>query len=193
MEFVLTYNIEDIEAQILSTLAGFTLDQDQLDNGVLGGETGLANARVATHVGEIDARTFLDPETQEGFIKILPFALVQYQGRTVVERFDAAQRYVHRVTFRIFCGAKSLRKKREAQLSAYVMLRQVYDLLHGRWAYSNQPLDVNLPTLSGTKITTTGFNTRSPLLCGTGQDERLIAVLPQIVVYRTDYTVDLVT
>lgn len=171
------YELEDIETQLISTLQA---------------DAGLASVHVRTHAGEVTALTFLDPKEQEGFVHILPFVFVQYQGKSTAQsdKNSTALIYYHTLRFRFFVGAQTLSDKRGGQLTAYAMLRAVYDALHGKWANGNA--QTRSPLLSGTQITTSGFNPLSPMLEAGGEDERLVVNLPTICVYQTDYTVKVV-
>ena len=133
------YKLEDIEQQIIDTLQG---------------DTNLAGVNIRTHVGDIKLSTFLDPQSLEGFIHLLPFIFVQYQGRIYTMSDTKRETYVHELTFRFYVGAKSLRVLREAQASAYSMLRSVFDDIHGHWiASAALSLAPNLSMLGGKLIT----------------------------------------
>ena len=176
------YNVEDIEDQIIATLTGF-----------------LSNTQIRTHAGEITA-TFLDPSLMEGVVNLLPFVFVQYHGKRATSRDSMGVIYIHQLTFRLYVGARSLRSKKEAQRSAYGMLRTIYDALHGRVPniqglagqfVPNTPQGA-LNTGPGGSITTAGFNAQTPIFEAGGQDELLVYNLPTIAIYQTDYTITLI-
>lgn len=184
------YNVEDIENQILATLIGggeeFVVDISQADVGVLGKTGGLTGVLIKTHYGEITDATFLRPSLDEGFLKMLPFIMVQYQGRRVVVKDAPHQQYTHELRWRLFVGAKSLRLRREGQLTAYAILRAIYDLLHGKVCNSNQPWAETFAQLDGDIISDPQFLEMTPLIEPEGQDEKIMVNLPGIVVYKTD-------
>lgn len=169
------YNVEDIEDQLIATLKQ---------------AAGLEGVTVDTQVSDIDPRVFQIPEYMEGFVRLLPFVLIRYQGRTAEERDAMAQYYTHSVKFRLYVGAQSLRVKKEGQRSAYAMLRSVYDAVHGYWPLGSTVVST-LPRLAGESIKVAGFSAQSPMLEAGGQDEMLIVNLPSIVVYQTDYRIRL--
>jgi hypothetical protein len=174
------YKTEEIEDQLVATL--------QAD------KTGFDQVTVRTHAGEVNVRTFLDASALEGFVSILPFALIQYQGRRSLSdyRDSPAIGYVYELTFRIYIGAKSLRAKQEAQRSAYEMLRAVWDDISGHVIKSSpQTLGSYANVLDGDAVTSSGFNPQSPFYQLGGADEKLIVNLPQIVVYQSDWVVNL--
>ena len=188
------YNVEDIENQILATLIGggeeFIVDISQVDLGVLGKEGGLTGVLIKTHYGEITDATFLRPSLDEGFLKMLPFIMLQYQGRRVVIKDSPHFQYVHELRWRLFVGAKSLRLRREGQLTAYAILRSIYDLLHGKVCASNQKWADDFVRLDGDPIDGDDFNELTPLIEPEGQDEKVMVNLPGIVVSRTDYVME---
>ena len=174
------YNIENIEDQIVATLqSAFT---------VLGSQT----VNVATHAGDLNPLVFSDPQLLEGVLPRLPFCFVQYQGKTAEMRSSDGTLYEHKLKFRIYVGASSLRTKQESQRSAYSMLRSVYDALHGKWPYYTGAPSTQTGgnALSGTIIAS--LTPMSCLLEAGGRDEMLIVNLPKIVVYQSDYTIDLI-
>lgn len=175
------YSLQEIEGQIIPTL---------------GADLGLSGVEIDTHAGEINLRTFTDSSMMEGLINRLPFVLVQYQGRTVQDaRTDATKKtYILRLRWRVYVGAQSLRLKSEAQLSAYGMLGSVFDALHGKVPHSNA---LNLSGtaavngfLVGPLIATAEFNPQSPLMLAPGKNENLIVNMDRIVVYSTDFELD---
>ena len=175
------YNVEDIEDQLLATLVtAFTT-----------GTPAALTVNIATHAGDVNPMMFQSPAYMEGFVSKLPFVFVQYNGRERTGSDSPAQINKHRLTFRFYVGAESLRAKKEAARSAYAMLRTIYDEIHGHWI-KGAVVATGLPSLGGTTITTTGFNPLGPFIEAGGRDEMLIVNLPEIVVYQTDYTVELV-
>ncbi len=171
------YNIEDIEDQLLATLAA---------------SSALSGVNRETHAGQIDQQMFLDPAYLGGLVTRLPFVYVQYLGRTTSER-DMDTLTVdqeHTVRFRFYIGAQSLRARKESQRSAYAMLRAVFDAIHGK-VPNPSPAIAGVTTLSGTAITTTGFRPMSVFAPAGGIDEQLIALDKNICIYQTDYSVRL--
>ena len=165
------YRLADIEDQIIATLKIY-----------------LPDCQIATHVGTVSPRTFQDPALLEGFIHQLPFVFSQYQYRETFVRDAAATTYDIRLFFRFYVGAKSLRTQQEGQRAAYDMLGTLYDALHGKWPKGTYNLAPNLQKLEGTSITTAGFNPQGPMMLTGGRDEQLVVNLPTIVVYQTDYS-----
>ena len=51
----------------------------------------------------------------------------------------------------------------------------------------------SLPKLTGVEITSASFNGSFPFVEGASEDEKLIVNLPSIVVYQTDYMLNMVT
>jgi len=195
------YNIEDLESQILATLTQAFLDSGALlvDTGTLDAQpldqlqSGLPVIHVSTHVGQISERTFRDPAMMEGFIHLLPFVLIRYAGRRGTAWSAARRTYKHEVRFRIYVGAKSQFKKREAQIGAYAILRYIFDFLHGKqFDASASAMSSDIPKLLGTQITTAEFNEQTTLSEATGNDEQLVVDMPGIVVYQTDWVVELI-
>jgi phage gp37-like protein len=172
------YKISEIEDQIIATLkADSTLSTVQ---------------KIDTYAGQVDARMFLQPEYMQGFIKLLPFCLVSYQGRNAqaLDKDGTGNLYIHTLTFRIFTGARSLRNTQEAARGCYDMLASVYDDLHGKVPKSTPQCLPGLGAsriLEGTAITTAEFNCVKPLWEAGGTDEQIVVNLPGIVVYRSDY------
>ena len=174
------YKVEDIEDQLIATLKA---DSD----------LSAVRCTVATHAGEVNPRMFLDASLLEGFITQLPFIFIQYQGKRVTERSATARVYVHNLRFRFYVGCQSLRAKKEGQRSAYAMLRSVYDDVHGKIPYASATSGSPLPKLTGVEITSASFNGSFPFVEGASEDEKLIVNLPSIVVYQTDYMLNMVT
>jgi hypothetical protein len=173
------YSVADIEDQIIATIKADT--------------TNFSGVMVDTFAGQINSRMFFDPEYMQGFVQLLPFCLVSYQGR-VGEKSgmdSAGKYYTHTLTFRIYTGAQSLRASKESARASYTMLAALFDDLHGKVpAVSTRQLP-GYDELSGTDITTTEFNVLSPLLETGGQDENIVVNLPGIVCYATDFKIRL--
>jgi hypothetical protein len=165
------YDLANIEEQIISTLQT---------------NTGLQGVKIRTHAGDINPVYFANSEYREGLINLLPFALIQYQGRTKLLTDSTKKTYVWRLRFRIYTGASSLREKRNAQLSAYQMLSLEYDSLHGKTPKSTDNAGWAIPLLDGVTITS-AFTCLSPLEAPEGENERLLINLPNIIVYQSDY------
>jgi len=173
------YKISELEDQLIATLRADTTNFPA------------SEVRIDTYAGQIDSRMFTDPAYMQGFVQLLPFVLISYQGRATRERGDrdsAAQTYIHTVYFRVFVGSKSLRTTQEAARGCYDLMAGVYDDLHGRVPLSTPQQMPNLPRLSGTTITTSEFNCVGPVFEAGGRDESLVINLPGIVVYQSDYS-----
>ena len=121
------YSIADIETQLIATL----LENDDYGTESLQAEvvaaagTELAGVVIRTHEGEINQATIGSSQLMDGIIKRVPFIFVQYLGRIGEPRDAAKTKYIHTLHFRIYVGARSLRLKREAQLTCYSMLASV--------------------------------------------------------------------
>ena len=74
----LRYKISNIEDQILDTLRADT--------------TNFGDAMVDTYAGQVSPQLFLQPEYMQGFINLLPFALVSYQGKTLTMTTEQSRR-----------------------------------------------------------------------------------------------------
>jgi hypothetical protein len=173
------YSIADIEDQIIATIKADT--------------TNFSGVMVDTFAGQINSRMFFDPEYMQGFVQLLPFCLVSYQGRVGAksDRDSAGKVYVHTLTFRIYTGAQSLRASKESARASYAMMAALFDDLHAKVpAVSTRQLP-GYDELSGTDITTTEFTTLSPLFETGGTDETIVVNLPGIVVYQSDYSIKL--
>ena len=171
------YNIEDIEDQLLATLAA---------------SSDLTGVNRETHAGQIDQQMFLDPSYVGGLVHLLPFVYVQYLGRTLADSDMDSMRadQVHTVRFRFYVGAQSLRTRKESQRSAYSMLRGVYDAIHGK--VPNPSPSISGPSLlSGTAITTTGFCPMSVFAPAGGIDEQMIMLEKNVCIYQSDYSIRL--
>jgi len=169
------YHIEDIEDQILETLAD---------------EASLHDVSRETHAGQIDQQMFVDPAYVEGLITRLPFVYVQYMGKFTAST-DSDSLYsgpVHTLRFRFYVGSQSLRSRKESQRSAYALLRSVYDAIHGK-VPNPSPQVSGITQLSGTASTTTGFSPQGVFEPAGGMDEQMIMLQTNICVYQTDYTI----
>jgi hypothetical protein len=175
------YRVQDIEDQILETVRADSTNFSGLK-------------MVNTYAGQISAQNFLDPSYEQGFVNLLPFCLVSYQGRVSQksDRDSSGLTYIHTLTFRIYVGATSLRMYQDAVRNCYDMLAALYDDLHGKVPKSTPQCLPAYTTLDGTAITTSEFTAISPLYESGGTDERLVVNLPRIVVYQSDYSIRLV-
>jgi hypothetical protein len=174
------YSIADIEDQIIATIKADT--------------TNFSGVMVDTFAGQINSRMFFDPEYMQGFVQLLPFCLVSYQGRVgaKADRDSSGKTYVHTLTFRIYTGAQSLRASKESARASYTMLAALFDDLHAKVpAVSTRQLQ-GYDELSGTDISTSEFTVLSPLYETGGQDENIVVNLPGIVCYATDFQIRLV-
>jgi hypothetical protein len=171
------YNIEDIEDQLLATIAA---------------NSTLSSVNRDTHAGQVDQQMFLDPSYVGGLIHLCPFVYVQYLGRETPQAdMDSTwSDQIHTVRFRFYVGAQSLRTRKESQRAAYALLRALYDAIHGK-VPNPSPAITGVATLSGTSITTTGFCPQSPFGPAGGIDEIMILLEKNICVYQTDYSVRL--
>jgi len=175
------YKVSDIEDQIIATLRADT--------------TNFSDVMVDTFAGQVSSQMFMNPEYMQGFIKLLPFCLVSYQGRvgTKSDRDSSGLLYVHTLTYRLYTGAQSLRSSQESVRSSYAMMAACFDDLHGKIPLmaSGQAMP-GLTALSGTPISVTEFTPLSPLMETGGKDEGIIVNLPGIVVYASDFSIRLV-
>lgn len=171
------YKISEIEDQIIATLQADT--------------TNFSTVNVNTYAGQVSPEMFFDPEYMQGFVQILPFTLVSYQGRTTdtaKDRDSSGKTRIHTLTFRIYTGAQPLRKTQEASRSAYDLLAATYDDLHGKVPVTNPQQLPGFTPLSGTALTSSGATVLGALFTTGGQDESIIVLLPSIVVYQSDYS-----
>lgn len=174
------YKISEIEDQIIATLRADT--------------TNFTGVMTDTFAGQVSAQMFMNPEYMEGFVKLLPFCLVSYQGRTAnkaIDRDSSGKTYIHTLTFRLFVGAKSLRSTQESARAAYTLLAAVFDDLHAKVPYCSPQQLAGYTALSGTVVSSSEFNPLSAIFEAGGTDEALVVNLPGIVVYRTDYSIKL--
>lgn len=168
------YSVALIEDQILATLQA---------------ETSLAGIHnIKCHASDVNRATFTDPALGEGYVSLLPFIFVQYQGR-VGEHDSSGDTYEHKLFFRLYVGAHSLRIATEGQRSAYDMLAGVFDALHNKIPNCSAYTGYTYTALSGQQITMPEAHPTTPLIEAQGRDEQLIVNLQNIVVYQTDYTV----
>ncbi len=172
------YSVAQIEDQLLATLRE---DSTNFGDGVL----------IDTLAGEVNPQMFFNPEMMQGFIKLLPFVLISYQGRTG-EYDSGGENYTHTLTFRFYTGAQSARMVQEASRNNYDMMAAIYDDIHGKVIKSTPQYIPGATPLSGQPITIPEFNALSPFYESGGKDERLIVNLPRIVVYASDYSTKVV-
>lgn len=169
------YKVSEIEDQIKATLQADT--------------TNFSGVNVDTHAGQVNPQMFFNPEYMQGFVKMLPFSLISYQGRTStkVDWDSSGKTRLHLLNFRIFTGAQSLRTVQEASRSAYDLLAATFDALHAKVPVTSPQQLTTYTALSGTALTSSGVTLQGPLYSTEGADEQLIINLPTIVVYQSDY------
>ena len=172
------YDLAEIENQIIRTMQA----NNQLQT---------IGASIRTHAGDINPTVFYDQSAQEGFIKTLPFIYVQYNGRTKRMADSTKKTVVYTLRFRIYTGAKNLRIKRDAQLSAYDMLSAIYDSLHGKTPKAIDNAGWAIPMLDGDTIQTP-VTFLSPFEAPEGENEKLLVNIPNIVVYQSDYSIQVI-
>lgn len=174
----MNYNLEDIEDQIIATLQA---------------NANLSSCTIRTHYGDINTEIFKNPALMEGLVTQLPFIFVQYNFSRIVGRDDISQQYVNEVKFRMYAGTSSLRARREGQIAAYQILREIYDSVNGKIPnYVGVQKADNISLLDGTQITTPNFVHLSPMMKTEGDVENLVFNLPSICVYQTDYRIRLI-
>ena len=174
------YSVAEIEDQILATLTADTVN--------------FTGVNLKTFAGQINPQMFFNPEYMQGAVQLLPFTLISYQGRSSKKASFSADGKVriHKLKFRIYNGAQSRRSSKEAARNAYDMIAACYDDLQAKAiVISSQNLPGFTP-LSGTALTSSGANPQTPLYSADGDDEGLIVNLPTIVVYASDFWVELV-
>ena len=171
------YKVSELEDQIIATLQADTAN--------------FSNTLVDSFAGQINSQMFFNPEMMQGFVQLLPFALVSYQGRIGAksDRDSAGRLYIHTLTFRIYIGAESARATKEAARNCYDMLAACYDDLHGKVPLTSPQQMATMTALSGSALTSLEVNPQGPLLETGGTDEALVVNLPAIVVYRTDFSI----
>lgn len=167
------FDRSQIEDQIIATLLANS-DIDQY------------NVQVTTHVGDINPATFLDKVQTEGFIKKLPAIYVQYQGKRKVTADSTKKTVYYNLRWRFYVCTQSLRGARGSQLSAYRLLNAVYDALHGKIPNAVDNASYVVDKLSGDAIQTP-FTATKPLETPDGEDEKLLVIIPGVVVYQTDF------
>jgi hypothetical protein len=173
----MNYIIKDLIGQMSDTLKA-----DALFNGVT----------IARHVGEVNILLFQNPAYWEGLVQKIPFVLTRYRGRTLISRSSTGEMCVYELEFDSYIGSKSLRTKDEAVEEAETYMAKIFDLWHGRMFYSQKTYADVIPILTGTQITTAGFNQQRSLMAAGGQDERLVIALPEITLYEIRYTARLI-
>ena len=144
---------------------------------------------VRRHAGEVNILMFQSPEYWRAMISHVPFVFVKYQGKIGTPMDALKGAWTHEVVFSAYVGTKSLSLESgtESAESAETVLAKIFDLWHGRAFYSQQTWASNIPVLSGTQITTSGFKQLRVLQENGGQDERLMIMLPEITIYETQY------
>jgi len=174
------YKVAEIEDQLIATLKADS--------------TNFGGVLVDTHVGQVTPQMFLDPEYMQGFVKLLPFALISYMGRGSQrwDRDSSGKTYVHTITFRFFIGAENLRASKEGARNCYDMLAALFDDLHAKVpAITGTPLP-GYTDLSGSVLTSSEATCLQPLYESGGTDELLILNMPGIVVYQCDFSLRMV-
>lgn len=142
---------------------------------------------IRRHCGEVNILLFTNPTYWEGLIQKVPFIFVKYNGKIGTPVNTLKTVWMHELEFSAYVGTKSLKDKESAIEEAEVYLAKIFDLWHGKMFYSTQSFATQVPVLSGTQITTSGFNQQRSLLEAGGQDELLIMALPEITLYETKY------
>ena len=171
------YKIAEIEDQILATLEADTAN--------------FSGVQVETFAGELNEQMFLDPEYMQGVIRLLPFTFVSYKGRTSKARDSSGRTWIHTLRFSIFTGAKSFRQTQEASRNCYDMLSATFDALNAKVLKTDPQQLATYTAMSGTALTSSGVNVISPFHESGGDDEGLIVAMPAIVVYQSDYLVEM--
>lgn len=173
------YKVDEIEDQILATLTADT--------------TNFTSVNIQTFAGQINPQMFFNPEYMQGAVRLLPFALVSYQGRTNSKdkRDSSGKTRIHKLRFRIYLGAMSRRSSKESARSAYDLIAATYDDLQSKVPVTSPQQLPGFTALSGTALTA-GAVVLSPLTSVEGDDETLVVNLPTIVVYASDYTLEMV-
>lgn len=170
------YKVAEIEDQILATILADTSNFSGLKT-------------LQTFAGQVSAQMFNNPEWMQGFIALLPFVLVSYQGRTSTKAdWDSSGKTrLHLIKFRIYTGAQSGRTTKEAVRGAYDMLGAVFDDLHAKVPVTSAQQLPGYTPLSGTALTSSGVRVLGPLYSNEGNDETLVVNIPGIVVYSSDF------
>lgn len=174
------YHVDEIEDQILATLTADT--------------TNFTGVNLQTFAGQINPQMFFNPEYMQGAVRLLPFALVSYQGRTNSKdkRDSSGKTRIHRLKFRVYLGATSRRSSKEASRSAYDLIAACYDDLQSKVPVTSPQQLSGFTALSGTALTS-GAVILGPLTSVEGDDETLVINLPTIVVYQSDFTLEVVS
>jgi len=174
------YHVDEIEDQIIATLEADT--------------TNFSGVTVDTLAGQISAQMFFDPELMQGAKRLLPFALVSYQGRRsekALDRDSSGRTWIHTLTFRFFVGAKSLRKTEEAARNCYDMLAALWDDLTAKVPLTSPQQLTQYTALSGTALSA-GAVLISPLYEAGSADEEVVINMPAIVIYRADFNLKII-
>lgn len=172
------YSVAEIEDQIIATLEGDT--------------TNFSDVLVDTFTGQVNSQMFFNPEYMQGFVQLLPFCLVSYQGRIsekAKDRDSSGKTYIHTLTFRLFIGAKTLRKTQEAARSAYDMLAACFDDLHAKVPVTSPQQLSGYTPMSGMALTSSEVTVLGPIYEAGGTDEGIIVNLPGIVVYGSNWSI----
>lgn len=174
------YKVSEIEDQIIATLQADT--------------SNFSTVNVRTFAGQISPQMFFDPALMQGAIALLPFSLVSYQGRTNSKdnkRDSSGKTRIHKLRFRIYNGAQSLRASKEAARNAYDMIAACFDDLQSKVPVTSPQQLPGFTALSGTALTA-GAVVLTPLISVEGNDETLVINLPGIVVYQSDFEIEMV-
>lgn len=173
------YKISEIEDQILATLQADT--------------TNFSTVNVRTFAGQINPQMFFNSEYMQGAVQLLPFTLISYQGRSNAKdkRDSSGKTRIHKLRFRLYNGAQSGRATKEAARNCYDMMAACFDDLQSKVPVTSPQQLSGYTALSGTALTS-GAVILGPLTSVEGDDETLVVNLPAIVVYGSDYTLELV-
>lgn len=166
----MNYQVEEFEDQLLETLKA---------------DSALAGVNIETHAGGVTGIYFEDPALKEGLISRLPFVFVQYQGKECIDYDDSGDNNTHKITFRLFVGAQSLRATKESQRSAYALLRAIYDRIENRY-FDYEGMYAQRKLEDVTQIQRM-IGQQQPIRETPGRNEQLMVNLPRIVVYCADY------
>jgi len=189
--------IEDLEDQIIATLAGggeeFTVDeslsegQDQVDLGVLGKTEGLEGVLIKTLTSELNILNMTQTEFNEGYIRRMPFVLINFAGLQPLQTDSPKKSYQVQVRFRLYIGCKSVRFRREAQLQAYFLQRRIFDLLNDKVWKADVRFAPEFERMDGVAITESGFNGWTPLMLANTPQMVVVVNLPGAVVYKMEF------
>ena len=174
------YKISELEDQLIATVEADT--------------TNFSNVLVKPYSGQVSAQNFLNPEYMQGFVDLLPFVFVSYQGRfsEKMDRDSSLMYYIHTLFFRFYIGARSANTTQDAVRNCYDMLAGIYDDIHGKVPVTSPQQLTGYTPLSGTALTSTDATVRSCFYETGGRDEQLVVNLPGIVVYQSDYEIKMV-